>query len=283
MSSADYYNPNSRSGGYQDFTSARNFNSKGASDLDKLGNMIQEEGQKGLNLAVKYINKANIFITGNGYGDLDKSNSLLGHASGSGARYTSGSNERNTFSSPSNAEFYRNVTGQPLRNTPPTTPPNQGRGGRIPVQNRPAPAAAPAKPIVDEGGWDLSAWEDNQYDSEQPVTKQTPVENVKQNVKADSIDDLWDFGSKSKPSPPTVPHNAESNGAPTIENNISQTPNDSSSTPPNTEQKEQQQPSIPPIEDRENTPQPSISQETEILPPTTSGQNILQEETSIMT
>jgi hypothetical protein len=275
FSSDDCYN-NSRSG-YQDVSFARNYhsnNSKGL-DLDKLGNMLQEEGQKGLNLAVKYFNKARL-LTGNGYGDLDKSNSLLGHAAGSGTRYTSGSNERNTFSSPSNADFYRNVGGQPR-----TTPPNQVRGGRMPpVQNRPPAAVAPSPPIVDEGGWDLSAWEDNQYDYEQPVTNQAPVANTKQNVKvSDSVDDLWDFGSKSKQTSSTVPHNAEANVTPKTENNeASQIPNESS-TPSNTEQKE---PSIPPIEDRENTPQPSITQENEILPPTT-GQNILPEENTIMT
>jgi len=278
FSSSDCYNGN-RSGGYQDVGSARGgYNNSKGIDLDKIGNMIQEEGQKGLNFAVKYSNKAKL-LTGNGYDNLDKSNSLLGHASGSGTRYTSGSNERNTFSSSSNADFFKTSpnVGQPPR----AGPQNQGRGGRMPVQNRSPVAVAPAQPIVDEGGWDLSAWEDNQYDyNEQPVTNQTPVAVTKQPVK-ERVDDLWDFGSKSKPAPSPVNQNAESNGAPKIEDQVSQTPIESS-TPSNTEQKDT---SIPPlIEDRENTPQPSPSptQETEILPPT-SGQNILPEENTIVT
>lgn len=271
--SSNDYNSGSSGGGYQ-----QRYNNNSKSDLDKLGNMLQEEGQKGFNIAVNYFNKARSSLTGNGYSNLDKSNSLLGHASGSGARYTSGSNERNTFSSPvSNADFYRLSPGQQPRATP---PPNQGRGGRIPVQNRsPVAVAPPDQPIVDEGGWDLSAWEDDQYDYEQPVTKQVPVANTKQPVKvSDSVDDLWDFGSKSKPASSTVNHNAESNGAPKVEDQVSHIPIESS-TPFTTEQNE---PSTPPVEDRENTPQPSIPQESDLLSPTP-GQNILQEENSIMT
>jgi hypothetical protein len=276
FSSDDYYNGNSRSGGYQ--TPARPYNAKGTSDLDKFGNMLQEEGQKGLNLAVKYFNKARL-LTGNGYDNLDKSNSLLGHAAGSGTRYTSGSNERNTSSSPSsNADFFRMTSPNAGSNAPPRGPgPNQGRGGRIPVQNRPAPVVVVPTQTVDEGGWDLSAWEDNQWDYEQAVPNQTSVVEIpKQNVKAsESVDDLWDFGSKSKPAS-TVKHNSETIVAPKTEDKTSHIPIESTITPP-----EQKEPSIPPpLEDRENTP-PS-PQETDILPPT-SGQNILQEENSIMT
>jgi hypothetical protein len=269
--SSDDYNGNSRSGGYQ--TPARPYTAKGTSDLDRFGNMIQEEGQKGLNLAVKYFNKARL-LTGNGYDNLDKSNSLLGHAAGSGTRYTAGSNERNTYSSPSsNADFFRMTSPNAASRV---LPPNQGRGGRIPVQNKPSPVVVVPTQTVDEGGWDLSAWEDNQWD-EQPVPNQTPVvENTKQNVKvSESVDDLWDFGSKSKPAS-TVKHNPETIVAPKTEDKTSHIPIESNTTPP--EQKELSIP--PPIEDRENTPPSPL--ETDILTPT-SGQTILQEENSIMT
>jgi len=129
-------------------------------DLDKISTVIKKEGEKGLSLAVNFINKAKL-MTGNGYDNLDKGNTLLGQTSG-GGQYTSG--ER----------FYR------INDYAKTPNPSNARPPQKPVD--PKATKSPSKPSVDEGGFDLSAWGDDPWDTTQFTDTPAPTKTTENSV-----------------------------------------------------------------------------------------------------
>jgi hypothetical protein len=183
LSSNDFYGGGGGGGyngsGYQDSSYNR---SKGI-DFDKITTAIQEEGQKGLSLAVKYINKAKLF-TGNGYDNLDKGGSF---ASSGGSQYTSGD------------RFYRINEYQPGRPGTLWQPPKPQNPG-VPAKTTPKkPTSTKTSPSVpmeptDEGGWDLSAWKDDSWEDTIQLDNSSAPDNTLPGI------DIWDFGTR-----PVVP------------------------------------------------------------------------------
>jgi hypothetical protein len=178
LSSNDYYGGGGSGGyhgsGYQD-------RSKGI-DFDQITNAIQEEGQKGLSLAVKYFNKARL-LTGNGYDNLDRGNTFV---STGGSQYTTGD------------RFYRVNDYQPGRMQSPLSnnqnPIPAKTNPKQPLPQKPtSPKTTPAVTVpTDEGGWDLSGWKDDSWEdtSQLNTDNSSAPDNLLPGI------DIWDFGAR---------------------------------------------------------------------------------------
>jgi hypothetical protein len=215
LSSNDYYGGSSSGGyhgsGYQDSS----YRSKGSIDLDKITNAIQEEGQKGLSLAVKYFNKARLY-TGNGYDNLDRGNNFV---SAGGSQYTSGD------------RFYRVNDYQPTRWQ--QTPTNQAdpvmpntNAKKQPTPKKPLPKNNTSPPVqlpTDEGGWDLSGWNDSWEEPVQSSTEKPPEpDNSPPGI------DIWDFGTRPVKNPNEVMISSNNGKIQTEEKEISRSSEETS-------------------------------------------------------
>jgi len=215
LSSNDYYGGSSSGGyhgsGYQDSS----YRSKGSIDLDKITNAIQEEGQKGLSLAVKYFNKARLY-TGNGYDNLDRGNNFV---SAGGSQYTSGD------------RFYRINDYQPTRWQ--QTPTNQAdpvmpntNAKKQPTPKKPLPKNNTSPPVqlpTDEGGWDLSGWNDSWEEPVQSSTEKPPEpDNSLPGI------DIWDFGTRPVKNPNEVMISSNNGKIQTEEKEISRSSEETS-------------------------------------------------------
>uniref|UniRef100_A0A6B2L595 Arf-GAP domain-containing protein n=1 Tax=Arcella intermedia TaxID=1963864 RepID=A0A6B2L595_9EUKA len=190
-----YQDPYYISPGNHQFSGGRN---KG--DLDRFVNDIQSTGQKGFTIALDYLNKAKQ-IVGDGYSNLDRNASLLGHGS-MGSSSGGGFSSSNPYSTPGsyNSSFNAAPTTDlpksspvyPASNPKPASAPatrgrsgaRRGRGGRKPT-SKPVSKEVPVKK---DDGWDLSAWEDELQDTE-PSSNETPISSEQQIWDAD----LWGF------------------------------------------------------------------------------------------
>jgi hypothetical protein len=222
LSSSDYFGSGGGGGGGGSGYNGSSYNGSGYNgsgyqrgkgfDIDKIANVIQEEGQKGLSMAVKYFNKAR-FLTGNGYDNLDKGSSLMSYSGGS--QYTSGDRFYRINDYQPRAYPPPNQPQQPQSPSSPKTnpqrqqPPSNNNNKPLTSPKAPPPPSA-VVPSVDEGGWDLSDWNDeggwdlSNWDDIVPVFTTTNSDTTTTDNTL-SLIDIWDFGTRPVGPTPTTP------------------------------------------------------------------------------